>query len=179
MPRRLRPGCDMPTTTEPQTALQLLCEALDAVPGPMQAAFRARMQELHRATLPDLRAALPDDAVWWGAWYEKLVALLRLDLQDPLCVPLLVAVVRWGMASGVDERSQRLALEALAWACRDVVSDLTPPPVLAAIEARAAFVERVWRRLAAPLPVERSGVTVSANAMSGAGSLSTMTAGII
>lgn len=116
----------------------------------MRDAFAARMHELQRVVVSPV--PLPTEEIWWCAWYEKLVALLRLEVDDPLFIPLVVAVVRWGLASGVDDRTQRLALEALAWACRDVVPDRTPASVLAAIDSRATLVTRVWRRLAAPVP---------------------------
>jgi hypothetical protein len=137
---------DLNATSSIHAQCEWLCEGLDSLQGPMCAAFSARMWALQDVLVKPVR--LPTDDAWWQAWFDKLVTLLRAELDDPMCVALAVGIARWGQASGVDETTQRLAMEALGWACRDVLPERTPPAVLAAMEVRAALLQRVWPRVA-------------------------------
>jgi len=151
MPLAIRPewpemAAELDATSSIQTQCEWLCEGLDSLSGPMCAAFSARMWALQDVLVRPV--ALPRDDEWWRAWFDKLVTLLRADPEDPMCVAMAVGIARWGQASGVDEPTQRLAMEALGWACRDVLPERTPPAVLAAMEVRAALLQRVWPRVA-------------------------------
>ncbi len=146
-------AAELDATSSIQAQCEWLCEGLDSLSDPMCAAFAARMWALQDVLVRPV--TLPQDQVWWQAWFDKLVTLLRADPDDPLCVALAVGIARWGQASGVDETTQRLAMEALGWACRDVLPERTPAAVLAAIEVRGALLQRVWPRVARDAPRTR------------------------
>ena len=124
-----------------------LLSSLDATPEAMQGAFIARLRELQRANSGEGARGDGFDAQRWREWYARLLQILRVDIGDPVCVPRVIDLVRWGDGIGMTLHSHRQGVAALGWACRDAIPAHAPPAVLAALDARGALIARVWSRL--------------------------------
>lgn len=122
--------------------LDPLCTRITDVHLAMTEAFAARLDGLRRmgGPLPTLSHAVID------TWMHDVIAAWRVPLDDPAIVPALAALVEHGRTCGLDGAGQRAGMEALVWACRDVLPDACPPAFTAEVSARAAIIDHLMAR---------------------------------
>lgn len=125
--------------------LTMVCAWAEAVKGPMCAAFGARVHSLAPTMAPGFDVRVVDTIS--AEWLDHLLAQLRLSLDDADVIRAATDTVRWGQSHGLGGGEQAMAMQALSWACRDILLDQFSGEAARAMAMHEALLVRVSARV--------------------------------